>query len=413
VETPSDDLVLRTATAEDFDAVWRLLELAFGEDMGEDQAALDRLVFEPDRDLVFVDGGEIVANAGAYTRELTVPGALVPAAHVTLVGVRPTYRRRGLLTRLMHRQLRDVREGAREPVALLWASEGRIYQRFGYGLASTRLVMEADRREVRLLSRVPLGGGRLRDLDPADARKDMIGLYERVRPQRTGWSSRDDRWWDSILGDPASTRHGASARRALLYEGRSGVEGYALWRTKMAGDVTGPNGETQVREFVAVTPEAYTAMWRFLLSVDLTRTVRSWAAASDEPLFFLVEEPRALGARYVDALWLRMVDVPAALAARRYAAPVDVVLAIDDALLPENAGRWWLRAVGDEVTCTPTDEPADLACDVADLGAAYLGGVSLAALAAGGRVRELRPGALTAASTAFGWPRQPSATEVF
>jgi predicted acetyltransferase len=418
--TPIDELQLRTATAEDFPAIWAVLEEAFGQDMAEDVAGLDRVVFEPERDLVFVDGDTIVANAGAYTRELTVPGAIVPGAHVTLVSVRPTYHRRGLLTRLMHRQLRDIRE-AGEPVALLWASEGRIYQRFGYGLASYRLNLEIDSREVALLPRVLAGEGRLRSAPPGDVRKELIGLYDRLRAQRTGWSSRDSRWWDKTLGDPASQRHGATVLRAVVFEAAEDVEGYALWRTKADWDEGGPRGKVHVREVVTASPRAYTALWRFLLSVDLTRSVDYWAAATDEPLLHLVNEPRRLGAQLGDALWVRVVDLPAALTARRYAAPLDTVIEVNDSLLVENSGRWRLRTTGSgwdsttgaQLNCEPTDEPAEVSCEIADLGAVYLGGTTLAALAAGGRVRELRPGALALASAAFGWYRQPSTLEVF
>jgi predicted acetyltransferase len=412
-DRPEIPLDIRTATADDFTALCDLLAVAFADDFPDDEREHDRLVFEPERNLLMVDGDTIVGNAGAYTRELTVPGAVsMPAAHVTLVAVSPTYRRQGVLTRLMTRQLRDSRE-AGEPVAVLWASEGRIYQRFGYGLASTKLLLEIDIREVRLSPRAPAAAGRVRDAAPADARKDMALVYERVRPNRPGWSTRHEKWWDRVVDDPPSRRRGATARRALLFEGADGVDGYALWRTKAAWNSAGPDGEAQLQEIVAATPQAYATLWRFLLSVDLMRTVRYGYAATDEPLIHLVNEPRRLGARATDALWMRLVDVPEALVARRYAAPVDVVIEVDDALLPENAGRWRLRAVGDDVTCTPSADPADLVCDVSDLGAAYLGGVPLAALAAGGRVVERHQGALAAATAAFGWHRAPSAIEVF
>src|SRR5689334_2995121 len=123
---------MRTATAGDWPAITDMLAGAFADDFPEDDRDHDLLVFEPERDLVMVEGDLIVGNAAAYTRDLTVPGeAAVPAGHVTLVGVRPTYRRRRILTRLMDQQLRDIR-AAGEPLAVLWASEGRIYQRYGY-----------------------------------------------------------------------------------------------------------------------------------------------------------------------------------------------------------------------------------------------------------------------------------------
>jgi predicted acetyltransferase len=421
---------IRPATADEFPAICQLLGTAFGQDMAEDEVDRERLVFEPDRDLVVVDGGEIVGNAGAYTRELTLPGGVAaPAAHVTLVSVRPTYRRRGLLTRLMTRQLADVR-AAGESIAVLWASEGRIYHRYGYGMATVHYTLEIDTREVRLpppaAERGPEPGrpagdaapsgvpaGRLRDSAPSDARKEMSQVYERVRLARPGWSSRDDRWWEWVIADPPSRRRGANARRALLFEGPDGVDGYALWRQKLEWSATGANGEAYVLEVVAATAPAYHELWRFLIALDLTRTVRYWYAATDEPLLHLVNEPRRLGGHVGDGLWVRLVDVAGALAARRYAAPVDVVIEVSDALLPHNAGRWRLSANGAEVTCTPSAEPAALACDVAALGAAYLGGTPLSTLAAAGRVRELRPGALAAATIAFASERAPSAIEVF
>jgi predicted acetyltransferase len=415
VTTPHDDLQLRSATATDYDGIATMLGRAFADDYRPDSPDPDQIVFEPERNLIFTEGGRVVANAGVYTRDLTIPGSVVPAAHVTLVGVHPTYRRRGLLTRMMHRQLREVREDGRESLAVVWASEGRIYPRFGYGLATQRLYLESDRRDVALVPRLAAGGGRLREMEVTDARKTLIEVYEQARTGRVGWSSRDERWWDHVLMDPKDQRDGATARRALLYDGPDGVEGYALWRTRPDWTLTGPHGRTDVRELVATTPAAYAAMWRFLLSVDLTRTLRYWYASLDEPLLYLVDEPRALGARLLDALYVRLVDLPAALAARRYATAVDVVIEVTHALLPENSGRWRLTAPsGAPARCTAApDATPDLACDVSDLGAVYLGGPTLLSLAAAGRVGERRAGAVAEASLAFGWERQPSATEVF
>lgn len=409
----ADRLEIRTATEDDFPAVWDLLSYAFAGGFDDEDRERERPVFEPSRSLLMVDGGTVVGHTGTFTRELTVPGGLAtPAAHVTLVGVSPLYRRRGVLTRLMQPQLLDARV-AGDTIAVLWASEGRIYQRYGFGLAATRLSFEAEIRELRLSSRAPAIAGRLRDAGPAAARKDLMQVYERVRLARPGWSTRDERWWDRVLDDPPSHRYGASARRALLFESAEGVDGYALWRTKPSWGANGPEGEVQVDELVAATTPAYAALWRFLLAVDLTRTVRYWHGSADEPLLHLVDEPRRLGARAADALWVRLVNLPEALVARRYQAAVDVVIEVDDPLVPANAGRWRLRAVGDDVTCTHSADPAELVCDVADLGAAYLGGISLGALAAAGRVVERHPGALAAASAAFGWHRAPSGIEVF
>ncbi|MGC9671036.1 GNAT family N-acetyltransferase [Planosporangium sp. 12N6] len=398
---------------DDFPRVFDVLSAAFGDDFPEEELAKDRLVFEPARSHVAEhDADGVVAHAGAYTREVTVPGAVVTAAHVTLVGVRPTHRRRGLLTRLMTRQLHEVR-GRGEPIALLWASEGRIYQRFGYGLAGLRHTVMVDKREVRINRPADPAAGRLRDAAPEQVRKELEQVYERVRAARPGWSSRNGNWWSWRLEDPPSRRQGHTERRAVLFEGPDGTDGYALWRRKGEWDETGPKGKVQVVELVAATPDAYLALWEFLFSVDLARTVQYGFAAADEPLRHLVNEPRALGERVADSLWVRVVDVPAALSARRYAAPVDVVVEVTDGLLADNAGRWRLTGDGAGAACTPTTDPADLACDVADLGALYLGGTTLGSLVAAGRVRELRPGAVTAVAAAFGWHRAPSALDIF
>ncbi|QGN47256.1 GNAT family N-acetyltransferase [Micromonospora sp. WMMD558] len=401
-----------TAREEEFDELGELLGALFHGGFDSESWAVEKTLLEPERTLLVRDGPDLVASATAFTRVLTVPGARVPAAHVSMVGVAPTHRRRGLLTEMMRRQLREVRDAGREPVAVLWASEGRIYPRFGYGLATQRLVAEADTTELRLPDPTP-AEGRLRLTRAVDCRATLTRVYDEVRPDRPGWSSRGEVWWDYVLADPPAQRGGATERRAVLHEGPDGVDGYGLFRTKGEWAATGPNALTTVDEVVTGSPAAYVAMWRLLLSLDLTRRLTYRAAAVDEPLLRLVDEPRRLGATLVDGLWLRVVDLPAALAGRRYATPVDVVLEVTDDLLPENAGRWRLTGGPDGATCVPADQPAELACDVRCLGELYLGGATVGALATAGRVRELRPGALATAGPAFGWHRAPASREVF
>lgn len=404
-------LPLRIGTPDDWDAVSRLLFHAFNEPFEEELVQLDRPIYEPARGLLAEDQGAVVAHAAALTRDLTVPGGVLPAAHVTMVGVAPTHRRRGLLTRMMHRQLREVHDAGREPLAVLWASEGGIYQRFGYGLAAQKLDWEIENRELGFPP-VP-AGGQLREVDPVASWKELASAYERVRASRPGWSSRDERRWRYLLADPSTRRRGGTEQRAVVVDGPDGIDGYALWNAKDQWTAAGPAGEVLVKEVVAAGTAAYLALWQLLLSVDLTRTVRFGYAALDEPLLHLVAEPRRLGARFAESLWVRVVDVPGALAARRYAADVDVVIDVVDPVLPANAGRFRLTGGPRQASCAPTTAPADLSCGVRELGAAYLGGTTLAALAAAGRVRELRPGAVLEASTAFGWHRAPAAIEMF
>ncbi|MEV8509464.1 GNAT family N-acetyltransferase [Actinoplanes sp. NPDC051475] len=405
---------IRVGTAEDWDAISDLLGNVFHHTASPEERDVEGSVFEPERSLVADDAGGVAGHAAAYTRELTVPGAVLPAAHVTLVGVLPTHRRRGLLTRMMQRQLREIAAAGREPVAVLWASETKIYQRFGYGHAGPRLRMTITTREVRLPETPPAAGSRMRMVRPLEVIPELSKVYEQLRATRTGWSSRDERWWRFVLSDIESQREGATAQYGVLHETADGPTGYAIWRVKGDWNDQGPDAEVRVREVVAADPATYRALWRFLLTIDLARTASVHFAALDEPLQYLVDEPRRLGATVADGLWIRIVDLPRALAARSYAAPVDVVLDVTDPLLTENSGRWRLTAdASGSATCTRTEDPVDLACTVLELGAAYLGAVPLAALGAAGTVRELTPDALRTASTAFGWHRMPNPTEVF
>lgn len=399
-------LPLREGTRDDWEAISQLMLITFhGHWDGQANRAGWR-VFEPARSLVVTDGDTVVGHTAAYTRGLSVPGAVVGAAHVTMVGVLPTHRRQGLLTRMMHRQLVEIPE----PVAVLWASQGAIYPRFGYGMAATRLAFAID-AGTRLPK--PRRAGRLRMAAPRSVLPDLVSVYEAVRPGRPGWSSRDESWWQIAVGDPPSEQRGATELRAVLREGPAGCDGYAIWRVKNDGRPEAPMGEVLVKEVVAADLDAYLQLWRFLTSIDLTGGVTVWNGSPEEPLLHLVEEPRRLGATLADGLFVRIVDLPGALAARRYAVPVDLVLEVTDALRPGNAGRWHLVGDQAQASCEPTTAPPDLACDIADLSAAYLGGTRLAVLAAAGRVRPLTASALAAASAGFGWHPAPAGLEIF
>lgn len=362
-------------------------------------------VLEPERTLAVRDRGRIVAGGGIFSRRLTVPGGETPAAAVTLVGVRPTHRRRGLLTTLMRRQLADVRE-AGEPVAALWASEPVIYGRFGYGLATLGAHLEVDQRSVRLRSPsdepVDL-------LAPADALDAMRAVHEEVRAGLPGMLDRDGPWWEDRIKDPEGDRApGAQPLRAAVTDGA-----YALYAVKPRFVDDRPAGEVQVREVVATTPEARAAIWGFLLGLDLTTKLTWELVPADEPLPHMVVNAHALRVWLDDNLWLRVVDVPRALAARHYREPFEVVFELADDVCPWNAGRWALRWDGAAASCARTATPAGLELGATELGAAYLGGTTLDQLARAGRVTELRGGALEAASRAFQGDRAPWCPEIF
>ncbi len=406
----TDELSMRTATTEDLAELAAFVSGAFLHDVEEETLDLYRLVDEPERGHVITDNGRIVGTGAVLTRDLTVPGAVLAAAHVTGVAVAATHRRRGLLTRIITAQLDAIRAKGTEPIAVLWASEGAIYGRFGYGLSCWQVHYEIPTKET--MPPTPTLG-QLRQAVPRDVIDDLAQVYERAWVGRPGRSSRDERWWRFLTADPKPWRRDMSAQRAVRYENGDSVDGYALWRVKGGWSASGPSGEVAVNEVVAVTGDAYAALWRFLLSIDLTRTVKFSFAALDEPLPHLVSNPSALETHVSPGLWIRIVDLPGALMARRYLAPVDVVVEVADALLPANAGRWRLVADASVARCESTDTPPDLTLDIRALCSAYLGGVSLHSLAAAGLVTENVPGSLADASAAFGWHTAPASWETF
>ncbi|CAN5216919.1 GNAT family N-acetyltransferase [soil metagenome] len=409
-----EDIILRPPAAEEFPDLWRSLTDVFGDALHDSDRDIEQTVFEPERFLIALDGEEIVGTGGIFTREVTIPGAVVPVAGVTYISVAPTHRRRGLLTRIMQRQLTELHEQGAEPVAALWASEGAIYGRFGYGHAAPRAIYTGHTRDLAFRAGVDLGTGRVRRLPEDKARPHIQTVYDAVRHTTLGHLDRTEAWWDYRHYDPEHHRDGATALRFVVHEEADGqVTGWTAYRVKAEWERNGPNGMVQILDLSATHPAAYAALWRFLLDLDLVRQMRRRMGPVDEPLRHLLANPPALTTEIGDGLWIRLVDLDRALAARRYPTDIDVVLDVTDRLCPWNAGRWRLTGGSDGASCEPTTDAADLALSATELGAAYLGGTRLTALAAAGWVRELTPGAVHRVSTAFGWPTAPWCTEVF
>ncbi|GHG93133.1 GNAT family N-acetyltransferase [Streptomyces lanatus] len=394
---------LRVLRQDEWNVWYDTLIRAFGgvPETAEERELWDTLT-ELDRSLGAWDGDTCVGTAGVFSFRLTVPGgAAVPAAGVTMVSVAATHRRRGVLTSMMRRQLDDVREWG-WPLAVLTASEPEIYGRFGYDVGSLQVSAEIDTTRVRLS--VPAGTDdvRLRYAAPADVLDVCEALYARTVTGRPGMLARLPGWERLGLLDPESEREGSSPLQCVLAELDGEVVGYARFHVKPEWDASGAKGVVRVRDVQAVDPVAQAALWRFLFGIDLTCTVKAYARPVDEAWQYQVSDLRRCAVRVRDALHVRLVEVGAALEARTYHAPVDVVFEVEDAFCPWNSGRWRLSGDGKGASCERTTDAADLSLSVRELGAAYLGGVSLAALGAAGRVRELRRGALAQAAVGFG-----------
>jgi len=394
---------LRSLRPDEWDSAYGNLLRAFGGlPEADEERQLWRSITEFGRFLAAWDGDRCVASGGAFSFRLTVPGgASVPTAGVTMVSVAATHRRRGLLTAMMRRQLDDIRSWG-EPLAVLTASEPAIYGRFGYGAATFQLDAEID--TVRAGLTVPDGTDdvRLRYADPVEALDVCEAVYAQLVPGRPGMPARRPGWEKVGVLDPESERGGASPLQCVVAERDGATVGYARFRVKPSWGLGGPDGEVVLSALDALDPAAAAALWRFLFDLDLTSSLRVRGRPVDDSWQYLVRDVRRCRPALRDALYLRPVEVGAALAARTYRTPVDVVLEVEDAFCPWNTGRWRLSGDAKGAVCEPTRDAADLALSVRELGAAYLGGVSLTALAAAGRVRELRGGALAEASVAFG-----------
>ncbi|MFD8420224.1 GNAT family N-acetyltransferase [Streptomyces sp. NPDC059466] len=393
---------LRVLRQPEWDAWYDNLVRAFGgvPESSEERELWSELT-EYDRSLGIWEGDRCVGTAGAFSFRVTVPGgASVPAAGITMVSVAATHRRRGLLTSMMRRQLDDIHSWG-EPLAVLTASEPAIYGRFGYGIATHQHNAEIDTTRVRLS--VPAGTDdvRLRFAAPADVLDACESVYARTVPGRPGMLARRPGWERVMVLDPESERNGASPLQCVVAERDGEVVGYARYRIKPDHDHTGAKATVVLDELQALDPAADAALWRLLFDLDLTTTLRTRGRPVDESWQHMVSDIRRCAVRLRDALHVRLVDVDAALEARTYQAPVDLVFEVEDAFCPWNEGRWRLTGDAKGASCVPTREPADLALSVRELGAAYLGGVSLVSLATAGRVRELRQGALAEASVAF------------
>jgi predicted acetyltransferase len=400
---------VRPLVPADIAAYSRVLARAFLADGTDDLLQEMTTALDPARALGAFDGDDIVGGTAILPRRITLPGETsVAVAAITDVAVAPDHRRRGVLTSLMRRQLDDLHEQGQEPIAALWASEAAIYARFGYGLAGFRARAEVLARSV-FRADVPIAEGRVRELDLDTARPLLRELYARAWPHRIGALSRDDESaWDRILFDPPASRDGAGPDRFAVHP-----EGYAIFNTRSGWTSRGPDGVAKALEVVATSPGGYAAIWRYLLDLDLIGRVEA-KLTEGEPLAHMLVTTRDAIRPMADGVWVRLVDLDRALPARRYTAPVDVVLAVTDPFCPWNTGRWRLRVDGaGAAEVTATDAPADLSMEVSVLAAVFLGGVSLATLAAAGRVAEHTPGALARTAATFLSPTPPALTEDF
>lgn len=402
-------LEIRPATPDEFPDVVKPIMHYFGRTTPSPEF-VERFgrILPPERIHAAFDDGAVVGSGGVFPFETSVPGGFVQAAGITLVGVLPTHRRRGILRGLMRAQIDDVHERG-EPMAYLWASEDALYGRYGYGVASFSGNVELKRDRAAFYREFEPSGS-VRFLDPDEAVEPFMAIQRRAATQHPGMFVRTREWWRSRrLADPEWAREGGGEQvRALLeLDGRPAA--YALYRLHFSAERGVPNGFTNVIEAVGDSPEATRRIWRFLLDIDWMDRVRAALLPLDHELFLLLNEPRRLMFEQRDGLWVRLVELEAALNARSYKPGEPVVVEVADEFCPWNAGVWEL---GPEGAARSRRDP-ELRLDVSALGSVYLGGFTFGALARAGRIEVLDDGALDRADSLFRTDRYPWCPEIF
>ncbi|MCC6237021.1 MAG: GNAT family N-acetyltransferase [Dehalococcoidia bacterium] len=392
-------ITLRPIEVDELPAFHRVMGQGFGYIPDDESTAHWAATLDFSRTLAAFDDGRLVGTSGAFALETTVPGgATLRTAGVTMVAVSPSHRRRGILTEMM-RGLLAVAHERGEPIATLWASESIIYPRFGYGLATEDDTWDIERVHARF-AHAPEVPGTIHLVDEAYARAHFPAVWERVRVTRIGMTARDEAFWDHRFHDPSHQRGGASGFFFAAYEEGGRTEGYALYRVKQQWDGIAAH-EIEVVEAISATDAAHAGLWKFLLDLDLSKTITAQHRPLDDALPLMLADTRRLRRRRRDAIWLRLVDLVAALEGRTYAAEGALTLEVRDDFCGWNPAVVRLEASADGARAHPSSASPDLVLSTSSLAAAYLGGTRLSDLARAGRVEERRAGALREADRLF------------
>lgn len=365
--------------------------------------------FPLDRLRCAYDGDTIVGTLGAFSLDMTCPGGTIPCAGTTVVTVQPTHRRQGILRRLIDDHFDDARERG-EPIAALFASDSAIYGRFGYGMASVSAELRIERPHVALHRLAPPVAP-VRMLEPGQARPEIEPVFDAMRRTRPGMFARDAAWWRASLEDDERDRGRNTAYRYVVADGTGGAEGYARYRIEPGDWSTGhAEGTVQVGEIVSTTPSSAASLWSFLTSIDLVGAISAGMVPEDDPVFDLFAGWRRVRPTLTDQLWVRLLDVPAALAGRQYEADGSVSFTVRDPITG-TVESYRLDVEGGVGTCSAATD-GDIRLDMEDLGAAYLGRPRFRALAGAGRVTGPAP-ALALADRIFCWHPAPWCQQIF
>ncbi|HIF72319.1 MAG TPA: GNAT family N-acetyltransferase [Dehalococcoidia bacterium] len=373
----------------------------------QEQYRLDRLTLTPEMSMCAFDGGEIVGTSGAHPFETAVPGgAIIKNAGVTAVTVATTHRRQGLLNGMMKPLLRQERDKG-QPVASLWASESIIYGRYGYGISIPHENFLIDTRKTKIKNS-PEISGRIRFVNPDEARKLFPVAWEAAVNSHVGVPRRNDHHWDRWATGLNESGDGWSKPFLIVYEEDGKVLGYANYLVKEL-HVFGEHAHGMINadDVIHSSAASHAALWNHLLNVDLYDTLNTWRSPSDDSLPWMLEDQRQLERKPYDGVWYRLMDVAEALSTRTYLAEGSLVLEVEDSFIPEWGGRFELTGGPDGARCVPTTKAADITLPTASLAAIFLGGAKLGDLARAGRAEENTDGSIALADAMFATVRAP------
>lgn len=401
---------IRAVAPDELDVLGRVTAMAFGQDPDPAAEESYRTLVELDRSRGAFEEGRMVAASFAHGLELTIPGGTAAAAGVASVGVLPSHRRRGIMRTMVTELLADALDRG-DILAALWSTEVPLYGRFGFGVAgvTTKLVID----------RFPLVSHRLAPrpapvvlVEPDEAKETLPPVFDRKRREVPGMFARSEDWWElEILADDPRHRGDASSLRyALALDSDGHAIGYAQYRTSGAWEGIGLGITLRLEEMIALTPAAYSGLWNFLVNQDLLRQLRAWNIPAETALHQLFANFRQ-SQTLSDGLWLRILDVEAALSARRYSADGSLVLGVFDPMAGEMT-RYRLEVYEGMGSCRKVSDCPDLSLDLEDLSAGFLGRARFRRLGAMGRV-EGEPAARARADAMFDWDPQPWCQEVF
>lgn len=346
------------------------------------------------------DNDEIVGTSSWVEFELTVPGGITRFMGVTDVTVAATHTRRGIMSEMMRRLLIKGRD-AGQHLAGLWASESSIYGRFGYGISGCNNVAKIDTRDSRFRT-TPTIDGEVRFAEPPKMRQVAPEVWRKAADATPGMMLRFDAQWDWIYNPKRIRRIRERKSFYVTYAEGHNHLGYAAYSIQHRDDDLHSTNLVRVHEVIAATTAAETALWRFLLDIDLATEVIHHHHPQKSNLLWMLADPRKLSLTPYDSVWMRILDPVKALTARTYSANGEIAIALTDNFCQWTEGVYLLTVNDDgNATCEPTDRPPDITMPIASLGSIYMGAMLLSDLARAGRVTEHKSGSVAQIDTMF------------